>query len=104
MDTNRQAISETIEAAVELLTTIRLGQSACQRLLDMAHGDLYAEAHDICADLHRVRQEVEQLQRSLDAALGPTKALVNTLAPPRKPKKAKTQHKRHTSNYNYSAH
>jgi predicted deacylase len=104
MDANRQAISETIEAAVELLTTIRLGQSACQRLLDLAHGDLYAKAHDICADLHRVRQGAEQLQQLLDAALEPATALVDTPTPASKAKRAKAQHKRHPSHYNYCAH
>lgn len=109
MNASRQEISETLEAAAELLTTIRLSQSACQRLQNLAHGDGYAEAHDICTHLHQVRQETERLQESLDAVLRQAESVAGSLAPPPKPapkpapKRAKAQ-RSHPSHYNYNAH
>lgn len=100
MNASRQEVSETLEATVDLLTAIRLSQSACQRLQNLAHGDGYAEAHAICLHLHQIRQETERLQESLDAVLGQAKSIAGSPDPPPKPapKRAKTP-RSHPSRY-----
>ncbi|MEW5893075.1 MAG: hypothetical protein AB1697_08055 [Pseudomonadota bacterium] len=95
MNASRQEVSETLEAAVELLTAIRLSQSVCQRLQNLAHGDGYAEAHAICLHLHQIRQETERLQVSLDTTLGQAESVADLAPPPKSaPKRAKTTRNR----------